>query len=238
MKLLLQLLLSLHAIQLGAAIDQLDLWGQSEENSVEDDDGQTYNPTVAPTIEDTTYKPTTLPTPKPTPLLITSESPTASDTYSPTEAPSIEDTTYKPTTLPTPKPTPLLITSDSPTASDTYSPTEAPTMFDNDMNSPAISNFDLTETTSDLGKPETVIVSAAQSQSETSKSNGQRLAIAAGIVVSMIILVALGFGVYRKKRADDREVDACPTLSEQQDSETKSADDDNTPDKLHDVELV
>lgn len=199
MKLLLQLLLSLHAIQLGAAIDQLDLWGQSEENSVEDDDGQTYNPTVAPTIE---------------------------------------DTTYKPTTLPTPKPTPLLITSDSPTASDTYSPTEAPTMFDNDMNSPAISNFDLTETTSDLGKPETVIVSAAQSQSETSKSNGQRLAIAAGIVVSMIILVALGFGVYRKKRADDREVDACPTLSEQQDSETKSADDDNTPDKLHDVELV
>jgi hypothetical protein len=57
-------------------------------------------------------------------------------------------------------------------------------------------------------------------------------------LVPMFVLVAYGFGIYRKKRADERE-EITEADHEQHDSEVEStAYDNDTAETLHDIDFV
>ncbi|KAK1738444.1 hypothetical protein QTG54_011113 [Skeletonema marinoi] len=229
MKLLPQLLVLLHA-SMGAS--EWDVFGQSE-GVAENGADPTYQPTTVqgPNAgDDATYQPTTdtyIPTIMPTPVptiadennLLAAEGdptyePTAADTYMPTAEP-----TMYPTYLPTILPTATKVTS---LELDNNLPTVYVGLADEVTNISKDSDVD-TETTA--------LYASAVSQSQpkvSSEPNGRGIAIAAGIFLPMLILVAYGFGVYRRNRIDERE-----DITEQADQEQN-----DSSGQLEDVELV
>jgi len=175
----------------------------------------TYSPTTQPTtIEDeATNTPTMAPTTKDS-TLVPSPVPTVDDeTYSPTAEPTIEPTTRDPTLVPT-------------VDDETYSPTAELTTY---ANKKSAVDTKTTVYTSALSQPVASV---------PPKPNGSGGAIAAGFLVPMIILVAYGFGVYRRKRADEREEITETDQEQQNGSEDENITHDNDTEKLQDVELV
>jgi len=176
--------------------------------------------------------------------------PTAADTYMPTAEPTMYPT-YLPTILPTAKKAVVLSTAPTiddatnfptalPTMFPTYFPTKIPTAtkatsLELDNNLPTVYDGLADEVTyiskdSDVDTETTALYASAVSQSQpkvSSEPNGKGIAIAAGIFFPMLILVAYGFGVYRRNRIDERE-DITEADQEQNDSSGQ----------LEDVELV
>lgn len=137
----------------------------------------------------------------------------------PTYQPST-DATYIPTDGPTEtEKVPSLV--DMPTMYPTYTPTNVITKKEA---TPEVTKNSDVDT-------ETALYASTLNQSKpeaSKKSNGTGSAIAAGLLLPLLILVAYGFRVYRKNRADKRE--AIAVVVQQHDS--------NALGKPEDVELV
>jgi len=217
-------------------------------------DDATYQPTTDTYIP--TIMPTPVPTIADENNLLAAEGdptyePTAADTYMPTAEPTMYPT-YLPTILPTTNKAVVLSTAPTiddatnfptalPTMFPTYFPTNIPTAtkvtsLELDNNLPNVYDGLADEVTniskdSDVDTETTALYASAVSQSQpkvSSEPNGRGIAIAAGIFLPMLILVAYGFGVYRRNRIDERE-----DITEQADQEQN-----DSSGQLEDVELV
>ncbi len=257
---LLQLLVLLSLSTWGTSVP-LEFWAQSE-GVVDNIDEPTYKPTTdssyISTEEPTELFPTYTPTMRPTAAKATAVSQTTTTTATTiTTTEVVEPTmypTYNPTITPTAKKaTQAQVTSSAPTIDDdtsyfpTLNPTDFPTYIPTIMpaatkDAPELNNMPTVydgvelvniEKNSDVDT-ETALPASALSQSQPEEAPNKPSRVFAGILVgSMLIFVAYGFGVYRRKRSDERE--EIPADEQEQHDSTGDPDYSDDPE---DIELV
>lgn len=177
------------------------------------DNGAT--PTYEPTTDSTgdSNFPTEMPTPdEPLPTYTPTMRPTVSKSAAVFQPATTEDVgptmypTYNPTTSPNANTaTQAQATSTAPT---TYFPTNSPTDYPTYLPTimPAATNDATISKKSDVDTAETALSASALSQSQSEETPNKPSRFFLGIlVVSMLIFVAYGFGVYRRRRSNERE---------------------------------